>query len=144
MVLSFFFVCNSQCTQYHLSRTLGCLLKLTYMLLETTTNFIILVNSCYMFWLYWWSSHIWYITLKTWNKMHIGLHFKFVIPHKFKMYMHFVLSFKYNVSNVWGQSVQPKHVACTDVTNNIYCGWRQHIRQFWCTTMARVIQKLLG
>lgn len=102
---SVFFLCNSQCTRHHLSRTLGCLLKLTYMLLATTRNFIILATSCYMFWLYWQLSHIQYITFKTQNKMHVGLHF--------------VLSFKYDVSNVWGSPVQPKHVACTDMTNNI-------------------------
>jgi hypothetical protein len=98
----FLFLCNSQCTQHHLKRTLGCFLKLTYMLLATTTNFIILLNSCYMFLLYWQSSHIHYITLKTQNKMHINLYFKFVISHKFKIYMHFVLNFKYDVLNVWG------------------------------------------
>jgi len=26
--------------------------------------------------------------------------------------------------------VQPKHVACVDMTNKICCGWRQPLRQF--------------
>lgn len=132
-----------QCIQHHLRKTLGRLLKLTYMLLATTTNIISLVSSCYMFRLYWPSRHIWYITFKNQNKMHIGLYFNLVTSHKFKKYMHVILSFKYDVSIGWGWSVQPNHVACTDVTNNICCGWQQCICWFWCTTMAWVLQKLL-
>ena len=48
---------------------------------------------------------------------------------KNSIYMHFILSFKYNIFNAWRWSVWLKHVACNDVTNKMCHGWQQFVYQ---------------
>jgi hypothetical protein len=49
---------------------------------------------------------------------------------KFNIHMHFILSFKYNIFNVWRWSVWLKHVACIDMIDKMCRGWQQFVYQF--------------
>jgi len=63
---------------------------------------------------------------------------QYVRFHKFKIYMHFILSFKWHVFNAWGLSVRSKCVACVVGTNKCCFGWRQHICEFNTTCHRRM------
>jgi len=54
---------------------------------------------------------------------------KCTVKH-WKLYIHFILIFKYNILNAWGWSVRPKHVAYFDGTNKVHWDWRHYVYQF--------------
>jgi hypothetical protein len=115
---------------------------------SATKHFIIPVTTRYTFRSYWPSSGTEYMTLKTQKynaytciyiyiyiyiyiklvillQYMLALHFKvFCFQFLYSVFMHFILSFKYHVFNVWGWSVWSKHVVYVDETNRICCGYQ--------------------
>jgi hypothetical protein len=95
------------------------MLRRTERIPSTTTNYISLVNTRYIFRSYWPSSGIKYFIFSTQNKLH------FVELSQYSQILYECIFLVLNITYLMPDDSQrwPEHVACANETNKTCCGW---------------------